>query len=34
MFQSEEILPFPFEVIVHVVDVDGCQYLGLLGALD
>lgn len=34
MSQSEEILPFPFEVIVHVVVADGCQYLGLLGVLD
>lgn len=34
MSQSEEILPFPFEVIVHVAVVDGRQYLGLLGALD
>lgn len=33
MFQSEEILPFPVEAIVHVVAVDGCQYPGLLEAL-
>lgn len=33
MFQSEEILPFPVEAVVHIVVVDGCQYPGLLEAL-
>ena len=33
MFPSEEILPFPFESVVHVAAVDGGQCPGLLEAL-
>ena len=33
MFQSEEILPFPIETVVHVEAVDGGQCPGLLEVL-